>query len=176
MSTVPLLSQQLDEMQTENMQGECPPLQTIRCYIHVMHGWIILCLTTEGTDTSYLSVLAWSQQQKCTLCSVPKTITKMFQTTAPLCNIYEWSINSIRNLRSYTTKIHCSDCSFISFRLSKPHKTLRVHIFDRRRWTFFLSGKVNSWIHTVTFETDYFNYYILKAQCLSNKEKPLASW
>ena len=25
-------------------------------------------------------------------------------------------------------------------------------------------------------ETDYFNYYILKAQFLSNKEKPLAIW
>ena len=62
---------------------------------------------------------------------------------------------------------------------------LEVWVKQRELWelTFlrveewpFLNRKINSRVQNVPFWTDHFNYFILKAHFLSNKETPLAKW
>jgi len=123
-----------------------------------------------------ISVLTWNQQQYWSPCSARVGDEESISNYRTQCSIYEWIIlQQQKKPEILGYKGRCLQCSFISFSMSKTEGTLRVHIFDSWMWTF-LNRKINSWIHNVTFWTDYINYYILKAQFLSNKEKPLAIW
>ena len=83
-----------------------------------------------------IAVLTWSQQQKWSPCSARVGDEENISHYLTQYSIYESFPNSRRNLRSSATKIHCWDCSFISFSWSKTERTLRAHIFDSQSCTF----------------------------------------